>query len=437
MAGFTPDHTMSPRQRAVILAFALLGLGAAAGSTYVHYRLLRDPGYTSFCDISATVNCESLYLSTYGTVLGVPMALAGVLWFALVLLLAAFDRLAAAVPAVAPAAAARRKGSPAAPPPGPPAAAAADTPAYLFLLSTAALAVVLYMAYASFVVLKTLCVLCLLMYVAVIGIFLVSGAAAKSGLAAVPGRATRDLRRLLRNPVAATAGALYLIGAATALAFFPRAGADASTAAASAPAAATPAAPAAQVAEFEKWLAAQPRVPVSVPGEAAPVTVVKFNDYQCPPCRQTYMEYKPIFDRYAREQPGKVRYVSKDFPLEAECNTGGVHVAGCEAAAAVRMARDSGRAEAMEMWLFERQASMSPDLVREGVREVAGVTDFDARYPKVLEQVKADVAEGRRLGVNRTPTFFINGVKVEGGLRPQFLDAAIAYELRRSAPQDQ
>jgi protein-disulfide isomerase len=79
---------------------------------------------------------------------------------------------------------------------------------------------------------------------------------------------------------------------------------------------------------------------------------------------------------------------------------------------------------------------MSPDLVREGVRQVAGITDFDAQYPKVLEQVRADVADGRRLGVNRTPTFFINGVKVEGGLRPQFMDAAIAYELRRAA-QDQ
>jgi hypothetical protein len=34
--------------------------------------------------------------------------------------------------------------------------------------------------------------------------------------------------------------------------------------------------------------------------------------------------------------------------------------------------------------------------------------------------------------VNRTPTFFINGVKIEGGLRPQFFDAAIAFELKRA-----
>lgn len=425
---------MTFRHRALILGCAVLGLGASIGSSYVHYRLLRDPGYTSFCDISATVNCEAVYQSAYGAVLGVPMALLGALWFALVLLLAAFDRPAAPAPAPAPVQVARRKGS--LPAPAQVTPAGADTPAYLFLLSTAALAVVLYMAWASFVVLKTLCVLCVLMYVAVIGIFLVSGAAAQSSLASVPGRLGRDLRRLLKSPLAATVAVLYVLGAASAVAFFPRADAGAA-AGATADAAPLPPAPASQVQEFEQWLAAQPRVPVAVPGDPAPVVVVKFNDYQCPPCRQTYMEYKPIFDRYAKEQPGKVKYVSKDFPLEAECNTGGVHLAGCEAAAAVRMARAKGRAEAMEQWLFERQASMSPDLVRDGVRQVAGITDFDAQYPKVLEEVRADVAEGRRLGVNRTPTFFINGVKVEGGLRPQFLEAAIAYELRRSAPQDQ
>lgn len=138
---------MTSRQRVLVLVFALLGLAATGGSTYVHYNLLRDPGYTSFCDISATVNCETVYQSAYATVWGVPVALAGVLWFALVFLIASFDRAAAPVPAPAKG----RKGAPVAP-------AASGTSSYLFFLSTAALAVVLYMAYASFFVLKTLCV---------------------------------------------------------------------------------------------------------------------------------------------------------------------------------------------------------------------------------------------------------------------------------------
>jgi protein-disulfide isomerase len=302
------------------------------------------------------------------------------------------------------------------------------------------------MAYASFFVLKTLCVLCALTYVAVIGVFLVSGAASQSAMRSVPGRIVGDIRRLMKSPVALTIACLYIVGAASAVAFFPRHsvsavggsgaggsavdGGSAGAAATTAPEA--PPVQDAQIVEFEKWLGAQPRVPVMVPDDGAAVVVVKFNDYQCPPCRQTYLEYKPIIDRYMSQQPGKVKYVSKDFPLEPECNTGGVHVAGCEAAAAVRMARGKNKADAMEAWLFENQASMSPDLVREGAKQVAGITDFDAQYPKILELVRADVAQGRQLGVGRTPTFFINGVKIEGGLRPQFFDAAIAYELKRS-----
>jgi uncharacterized membrane protein/protein-disulfide isomerase len=417
---------MTARQRALALAFVLLGLGVSAASTYVHYQLLRDPTYTSFCDVSAAVNCESVYQSAYGSVQGVPMALMGLLWFSLALLLVWFDSPAGA-PAAVPQASGRRKGT------VPVQAAASETASYLFILSTIALAVVLYMAYASFIVLKTLCILCALTYVAVLGVFIVSGAASQSSMSLVPGRLMGDIRRLLKNPVALTITCLYLIGAASAVAFFPRSVATASAVpvVSETPEPPTPAQEA-QIAEFDKWLVAQPRVPVMVPDDGAAVVIVKFNDYQCPPCRQTYMEYKPIIDRYIAQQPGKVKYVTKDFPLEAECNTGGVHVAGCEAAAAVRMARVKNKADAMEAWLFENQGSMSPDLVRQGVQQIAGVTDFDAQYPKVLEQVRSDVAQGRQLGVNRTPTFFINGVKIEGGLRPQFFEAAIASELKRS-----
>jgi protein-disulfide isomerase len=184
--------------------------------------------------------------------------------------------------------------------------------------------------------------------------------------------------------------------------------------------------------EFEKWMDSQPRVPLAVPTDGARVIIVKFNDYQCPPCRQTFTEYKPILAKYQASHPGQVKFVSKDFPLEAECNTGGQHVASCEAAAAVRMARAKGRAEALEDWLFDNQPAMTAALVRQGLSQVAGVSDFDAQYPRVLEQVRADVALGRQLGVNRTPTFFINGIRVEGGLLPQFFDTAIAHELKRA-----
>ncbi len=44
--------------------------------------------------------------------------------------------------------------------------------------------------------------------------------------------------------------------------------------------------------------------------------------------------------------------------------------------------------------------------------------------------MKSDIDLARQLGVTGTPTFFINGVKIEGGLKPGFLDQAIAHELK-------
>jgi len=231
------------------------------------------------------------------------------------------------------------------------------------------------------------------------------------------------------------------------VALFPRdmtaAPATAAEATAAAEAAAAPggeqaAAPAktltaAQRADFERWYAAQPYSPIAVANDGAKVVIVKFNDYMCPPCKQTYLNYKPVLARLNKTMPGQVKFVTRDYPLEPECNTGGVHLGSCEAAAAVRMARLVGKAEALEDWLFDNQPALTPDLVRQGVKQVAGVTDFDARYQTVLAQVKADVRLGQSLGVGRTPTFFINGRKVEGGLDPEFFEAAIEYELARAA----
>jgi len=188
-----------------------------------------------------------------------------------------------------------------------------------------------------------------------------------------------------------------------------------------------------QIAQFEAYLAQQPRVPLVVPAEGAAVVVVKFNDYQCPPCRQTYMEYKGVFTKWAKQNPGKVRYVTRDFPLERQCNAfvnQDLHPSACEAAVAVRLAREKGKAEAMEEWVFANQPSLTPESVKAAAATVGGVTDFDARFAATLELVKADIAQGSGLKVSGTPTFFMNGMRLPG-LRAEYFDAAIAWELRR------
>jgi uncharacterized membrane protein/protein-disulfide isomerase len=431
---------MKKYARPLIVLLAAVALAASVASLYVHYRLLTDPSYTSFCDVSETVSCEAVITSRFGYVFGIPVAAGGAIWSALVLILAAVGMRPSTLgtPAPVPAGAARepgRKSSAAA------AATATKVDAadragrvagYIFILSTVGLAAVLYLGYASFFVLRQMCPLCLTMYVAVIGLFIVSGGAA-SDLSGLPGLLSEDIRAAVGSPMAATLSVVWIIAAVGLVAIFPRE----EVAAASAPPDAAPALTeelgAEEVAQFESWLAAQPRVELGLPANGARVVVAKFNDFQCPACRQAYIAYKSIQQKYESQFPGQVAFVNVDYPLESECNTGGIHSSACEAAVAVRLARARNRHREMEEWLFDNQATLTRDSVKEALAEIAQVTDFDARYNSTLQEVRADAQLGQKLQINGTPTFFINGIRIASTLRPSYFDAAIAYELKKAS----
>ena len=400
---------MSKYGRPLLLVLALVAFAASVASLYVHYQLIADPTYVSFCDVSETVSCEAVYKSSYGTVAGVPVAAGGVVWSGLVLLLTAYGMRA------------------------PRSEAAARAAGYVFLLSVVGLASVFYFAYASFFVLQKACPLCMAVYASVTGIFIVSSAIAPAKLGSLLSGAGNDIGGLVSSPSAMGLGALWLIGSIALVALFPRE-------AIREPGTAAPVVPVetldqAQLEEWHKWIDAQPRV-AEVMAQApagVKVWVVKFNDYQCPACRMTYFAYKDIFAKYEASYPGVFKFDTRDFPLEAECGLGGVHGGACEAAAAVRLAKakDPARGKELENWLYEHQENMSRDLAKQGLAEIAQVNSFDAEYPKTLEAIRADVRLGQQLGVSGTPTFFVNGIRV-GSLRPAYLDAAIAYLLAKT-----
>ena len=400
---------MTSRARWLILGLALIGLGFATYSSWVHYQLLTNAGYQSPCDINAAFNCSQVYMSRYGSVGGAPVALAGVFWFGLVILIAAFSK-----PRVG-------------------AAPAGPGVAYIFALSTIGLAVILYLAYASFFVLKTECVLCIGTYVSVIGIFIVSGASGTQSVWKLPGRAFGDLSDALREPVVMAATVILLGGTAYALTAFPPEGTRPGSTVAATPQG---------NADFATAWAQQPRVDLGIPLDGAKVLVVKFNDYQCGACGSTHAWYKPVLEKFEQSHPGAVKYVLKDWPWHSKCNFNLApgappnHVGACEAAAAVRMARDKGRAKEVEMeeWLFANQAALTLDTVQAAAQKILGISDCSAQYALKLPDIKKDVSDGTALGINSTPTLFINGVRVDRQLMPaHYFELAIQLELNKAA----
>jgi len=394
---------MSTRVRLLLSSLTLVGLASALVSLYVHLQLLTQPGYASFCDVSTTVSCTQVYQSRYASLVGVPVALLGASWYVSVLLVLAGAQWGWA-------------------------SLRENASGYVFLLSTVGLGFVIYMAYASLVLLKIVCLVCVVTYIAVAALFIISGMRTPYPMLTIPRRLLQDARAAVASPAALSLILVFLVGATAAIAFFPRAGA-----AAAAPA--DQAAVADRQSEFVRYWESQPRTQLPVDAGGAAVVIVRFADYQCPYCVQSHKDYKPVIARFNAQYPGAVTLVEKDYPLEGECNPkspGGAHVAACEAAAAVRAARAKGRGEAMEDWLVDNYQTLTPASVRTAVREVGGVTDFDAQYPSLLNLVKNDVALGSILGVMRTPTFFINGVKVEGALAVPYLEMAIQLELKRA-----
>lgn len=193
----------------------------------------------------------------------------------------------------------------------------------------------------------------------------------------------------------------------------------------------------AQRAAWERLWASLPRVPVPASASGAAVVIVKFTDFQCGACAWTHVQYKPVIAKYQARYPGQVLLVTKDYPLQSDCNRHeprSLHTAACDAAIAVRLAPPSTRA-ALEDWFYLNQIQLSPATVRRVAASIGKVTDFEKGRAAVQPGIDADTALAARLGVRSTPTFFINGARLPTAptmATPEQLDIVIAYELRRA-----
>ncbi len=137
----------------------------------------------------------------------------------------------------------------------------------------------------------------------------------------------------------------------------------------------------------------------------APVTIVMFTDYQCPACAATNPIVKTVLADYA----GKTRFVVRDFPLT------NIHENAFQAAVAANAAHAQGKFHEYTEVLYQNQTKLdAASLVKYAADLRLNVKSFEAALtdPKVAEEVRKDVADGKKYALNSTPTIFVNGVKV-------------------------
>lgn len=144
-------------------------------------------------------------------------------------------------------------------------------------------------------------------------------------------------------------------------------------------------------------------------GSDAKVEIVKYSDYQCPACKY----YVPIEEQLKAEYGDDITLTTKHFPLN-------MHEYAQLASRAAEAARVQGKYQEMHDMIFAGQEQWSRGNAESMFIGYANNLDLDIeKFRADLNSadmqriVMADKRQGMRLNVNSTPTFYINGVKVE------------------------
>jgi protein-disulfide isomerase len=152
--------------------------------------------------------------------------------------------------------------------------------------------------------------------------------------------------------------------------------------------------------------------------QGAKVTIVEFGDFQCPACGM----YEPIVQKVMADNKDIAQIVFRHFPLTQ------IHQNALLSAKAAEAAGEQGKFWEMHDLLYAKQKEWS---------NVLNARDFMLAYAKELnlnidkfsadlkssaieDKIKAEYQEGMKLDVQGTPTFFVNGVKIEN---PQSVEA--------------
>ncbi|MFZ3263791.1 MAG: thioredoxin domain-containing protein [Terriglobales bacterium] len=160
----------------------------------------------------------------------------------------------------------------------------------------------------------------------------------------------------------------------------------------------------------------------------APVQIVEFADYECPYCQKVNEDLARL-----REQFGsQVSLVYKDFPLP-------MHPLAAKAAEAAHCAGEQGK-----FWEFHDSLFQTKRLQTSDLRQQATALKLDTtRFDKCLDsgeqatEVKNDAQEGKRLGLQGTPSFFINGHFMSGAIGYMKLRETVLQELGVDASKKQ
>lgn len=166
--------------------------------------------------------------------------------------------------------------------------------------------------------------------------------------------------------------------------------------------------------------------PVGCEGDACPITIVEYSEFQCPFCKRVVPAGKQVMTEYK----GKIRWISRDFPLS-------FHDRAKPASVAAHCAGEQGKYWHMYTQLFDHQDALSDE---DFVKYASKIQGLDSgkwqaclKSPaKVTATIEGNIESGVKLGVTGTPSYFINGRRLSGALPVEEFKRVIDEELSKA-----
>lgn len=169
--------------------------------------------------------------------------------------------------------------------------------------------------------------------------------------------------------------------------------------------------------------------PASGP-EDARITLVEFSDFQCPFCARVNGVLKKIRENHKAE----IRFVFKNMPLRS------IHPQAVPAAMAALAAGEQGKFWEYRDMLFSKQQEWSNGGAEAWFAKYAETLGLDVEKfkndmndEKIRGRVKEDEKLASKLGVRATPTFYVNGARVQGARDYDYFEKVIGQVSKEGA----
>ena len=380
----------------VAIVLSILGITLGAVALYLHQEISSSQGeYSSFCDVSQEMSCDAVLGSTHATFLGTPVATWGIVGWLFALGLSFWTFQAKGREQITRA-------------------------TYLLAISGILLAVSLYYLAVSIFVIGVFCPICLSLDATALALFAVALGQVRTLQAGAP-------KSWQPKPI--LGGAALAALAVVAILFAAQEEPAPQLSAAATGVEIRREDPRFYVYYTSQNVVEQP-LPANVSPDGAAISIVEFSDFQCPHCRRAFFD----LERAIAASGMDVELYHRNFPLHPDCNPavkGTAHDMACDAAYASWCAHEAGQGHAFDRALFANQSSLSASTIA-SIGNSLGMNVADLKScmasPAARAAIDQDLAAGRALGISSTPTIFINGRMLKGGVTPQQFLYAFAIE---------